>query len=349
MYQHSLPQKRHRKFGKSRIILIACGLFLLFIASTYFKYQNNINTAVDPSDETTSSFIIKKGDSVDKIGKNLIEADLTKSKFSFSLYVSLNDFDTEILAGRFLLSKSMTTKQIVENITDMKKAEFLVTIQEGLRVVDIDQKLVELELISPGQFIQEAKNFNGWEYYSFLDKATLSTLEIPVEGYLYPDTYFIDPSDFKPHDLIYLALDNFERKTLDILPQIKSHSIHEIITMASIIENEVFGKENRKTVSGILWKRLESDWPIGADITLLYTKSDRKITSEDLSTDSPYNTRKNLGLPPGPIGNPSLESIEASMYPESSPYWFYLTEPKNDEVIYAKSNEEHNQNRAKYL
>jgi len=119
--------------------------------------------------------------------------------------------------------------------------------------------------------------------------------------------------------------------------------------MASIIENEVFGAENRKIVSGILWKRFENSWPLGADITLLYTKEDRKITAEDLASDSPYNTRKLQGLPPGPISNPSLESIEAAMFPKESSYWFYLTDPDNGEVIYAKSNEEHNQNRAKYL
>lgn len=349
MHNYPFPLKRHQRFRKSHLFLIALGLIVIFGLSTYFKYKNNINSAVDPSDQTKTSFIIKKGDSVEKIGENLEAADLIKSDFAFNLYTSSNDFDTKILAGRFLLSKSMTTKQIVENITDMKNAEFLITIQEGIRVRDIDQKLVDLQLIQPGEFINEAKNFKGWEYYSFLDKEILSKLEFPVEGYLYPDTYFLNPADFKPHDLIYLALDNFEKKTADLLPQIKKHSVHQIITMASIIENEVFGAENRKMVSGILWKRLDNNWPLGADITLLYTKEDRKITSEDLASDSPYNTRKHQGLPPGPISNPSLESIEAAMYPKESPYWFYLTEPENGEVIYAKTNEEHNQNRAKYL
>jgi UPF0755 protein len=118
--------------------------------------------------------------------------------------------------------------------------------------------------------------------------------------------------------------------------------------MASIFEDEVFGSENRKMVSGILWKRLDNNWPLGADATLLYGKKNNIITVEDLNTDSPYNTRKNQGLPPGPICSPSVSSIEAAMFPKESPYWFYLTD-KDGNVIYASSNEEHNQNRAKYL
>jgi len=182
-----------------------------------------------------------------------------------------------------------------------------------------------------------------------LDKETLSQLSLPLEGYIYPDTYFLDPVDFQAQDLIYLTLDNFERKTIELIPEIKNHSVNEIITMASIIENEVFGEEDRHLVSGLLWKRLESGWTIGADATLLYITDDRELTAEDLAIDSSYNTRKNLGLPIGPISNPSLESIKAAMYPEASNYWFYLTTLDTGEVIYSSSNEEHNLNRAKYL
>ncbi|MBD3360384.1 endolytic transglycosylase MltG, partial [Candidatus Peregrinibacteria bacterium] len=171
---------------------------------------------------------------------------------------------------------------------------------------------------------------------------------------LYPDTYFLNFADFSPHDILYLTLDNFEKKWMEIdknleESKLNDYSIHEIITMASIIENEVFGEKNRKIVSGILWKRLENDWPLGADAALLYITDDREITSQDLNIDSPYNTRKYKGLPPGPISNPGTESIKAALYPKESNYWFYLTTPDTGEVIYSTTNEEHNQNRQKYL
>lgn len=336
---------RHKKIYFSLYPTIIAAIF----AGGYLKYSNNISTPVNSEDDTTISFQIKKGETAKDIGKNLEEKGLIDSDFSFYLYIKLNGIGENILAGRFKLSKSMNIKEIAANITDAKKAQFVITIQEGLRIKDIDQKLVDLELIKQGEFISAVKKFNGWQYYTFLDKNILSKLNLPLEGYIYPDTYFLNPSDFKASDLIYLALDNFEKKFKEYQPEIKKHTINEIVTMASIIENEVFGKENREIVSGILWKRLDSGWKLDTDSTILYVTEDRKITSEDLNIDSPYNTRKYAGLPPGPICNPSIESILTAMYPKESNYWFYLTTPDTSEVIYAETNDQQNANKAKYL
>lgn len=326
------------------------GIFvLIFFCLMVVYYKYSISAKTNPESKEEISITVKKGENAAEISDKLAEKDLISSAFIFKMYLKLNNLDQNILPGRFLLTQSMNIPEIVTVLSDPSKSEAVITIQEGLRIRDIDQKLTELELIQENDFINAVKNFDGWQYYDFLDKETLSKLDLPLEGYLYPDTYFLNPGDFEPQDLIYLALDNFEQKTAELLPQIKKHSIQEIIIMASIIENEVFGKNDRKIVSGILWKRLENSWPLGADATLLYLKTDRKITTADLEKESPYNTRKNLGLPLGPISNPSLESIEAAMFPESSDYWFYLTTPDTGEVIYAVSNEEHNRNRTKHL
>ncbi|MBI2634791.1 endolytic transglycosylase MltG [Candidatus Peregrinibacteria bacterium] len=332
-----------KKFLFTIILLLALSLL------GFFRYLSLVQNPVDENNTTDISFQIKKGQTVKEIAKNLDEKQLIKSNLAFSIYAKLHKLDKNILAGRFILKKSMNTPQILATLSDPQKAQTVITVQEGLRIKDIDSKLAELELIETGEFTNEVKKFNGWEYYTFLNKDVLEKLELPLEGYLYPDTYFLDPNDFQPHDLIFLMLDNFEKKTAEFLPQIKRHTIHEIITIASIIENEVFGEEDRKIVSGILWKRLESGWKLDADATLLYISDDRKISGKELESSSPYNTRKLGGLPPGPISNPSLESIEASMFPEESQYWFYLTTSDTGEVIYARSNEEHNENRAKYL
>ncbi|MBL4694583.1 endolytic transglycosylase MltG, partial [Candidatus Gracilibacteria bacterium] len=276
--------------------------------------------------------------------KNLIHSDT-----AFYWYIKSHNLGENIQAGRFLLNKTMTVSEIAEKLSNSQASESILTIQEGLLIRDIDQKLVELTLIEEGELLQAVKEFKDWQFYDFLDAKTLSTLALPLEGYLYPDTYFLDSNNFEAQDLIFLALDNFERKTKELLPQIKKHSIHEIITMASIIETEVFGEKDRKQVSGILWKRNDNGWMIGADATLLYITDDRKINYADLAIDSPYNTRKFAGLPPGPIANPSVESIEAAMFPTANPYWFYLTTLDTGKVIYSKTNDEHNSNRAKYL
>ncbi len=339
-----------RKPGKIIKIIPLIAVIIGSLAGiSYFKYKAYINTPVDENDNTPVSFQIQKGATSKEIGKDLEEKELIKSDLAFYLYIKIHKLDKDIIAGRFLLNKTMTIPEIIKTISDPAQAEYIITIQEGLTVKDIDQKLVDLDLIKSGELITAAKNFNGWEYYTFLDQETLQNLSIPIEGYLYPDTYFLDPQDFKPHDMIYLAIDNFEQKTAELLPQISRHSINEIMTMASIIEKEVIGEKDKKIVSGILWKRLENDWTLGADAALLYITEDRTITQEDLAIDSPYNLRKNKGLPPGPICNPSLESISSAMYPEETEYWFYLTDPKTSKVIYSITNEEHNLNKEKYL
>lgn len=338
--------RKNRKFLKLLRIPLILILILIF---AYFKYNSDIQNPVDPTDNTSISFQIKKGQTVKEIADALEEKSLIKSPFSFYLYAKLNHLGEDVIAGRFILNKTMNTPQILKAISDPAQAEFIITIQEGLTIKDIDSKLVELDLIKKGEFIQAVKNFNGWEYYSFLDKNILEKLDLPLEGYLYPDTYFLNPDGFKPDDLIYLALDNFEKKFSPLQKQLKRHSVHEIIIMASIIENEVKSTSDRKTVSGILWKRLENSWPLGADATILYITDDRKIDGSDLAIDSSYNTRKNQGLPPGPISNPSIDSIESAMYPTENEYWFYLTTLDTGKVIYAKTNEEHNANREKYL
>ena len=341
---------RKPKRSKLKIAIVLLLIISVIAAyAGYSKYNSYIFDPVDKNSGTEISFQIKKGQTAKEIGKNLAEKELIKNSTAFYFYTKSQDLSEKLIAGRFLLKKSMNVPEILQTITDPAQAEYIITIQEGLKVKDIDQKLVDLGLIKANDFNNAVKNFTGWQFYSFLDKEILESLEFPLEGYLYPDTYFLDPESFKSEDLIYLALDNFEKKFGPKAKEIKKHTIHQIITMASIIENEVFGETDRKIVSGILWKRFENDWALGADATLLYITDDRKLSSEELAIDSSYNTRKNRGLPPGPISNPSIESIEAAMYPEESEYWFYLTTPDTGEVIYSKSNEEHNVNKEKYL
>ncbi len=335
---------RRKKNKKFPIFIIT---LLIIVGFTYIQYRNAIYSPIDKNANKEISFQVKQGQSVKDIASALKENNLIKSKNAFYFYTKFNKLGEKILAGRFYLKQNMNIPAIIEGLSNPYTVEKIITIQEGLTIKDIDKKLAEMDLIQSGELINEAKNFTGWEYYNFLNQDELKDLEIPIEGFLYPDTYYIDANEFQTHDIIYLALDNFESKISQL--DFAEKNINQIITMASIIETEVFGETDRKIVSGILWKRLENGWPIGADATLLYITQDRDITYQDLQIDSPYNTRKNIGLPPGPISNPSLESIKASLNPTSSEYWFYLNRQDTGETIYGRTNEEHNANKAKYL
>ena len=144
---------------------------------------------------------------------------------------------------------------------------------------------------------------------------------------------------------------NFESRISSIYDkENSSRSLEDIIIMASIVEKETNNKDNRAIVAGILWKRLDIGMLIGADATTRYgiQKFTEALTYDDLDSDSPYNTRKIRGLPPGPICNPGLKSIKASINPEESDYLYYLHDPNGD-IHYAQDNDEHNANKRKYL
>ncbi|MEK7149015.1 MAG: endolytic transglycosylase MltG, partial [Patescibacteria group bacterium] len=180
----------------------------------------------------------------------------------------------------------------------------------------------------------------------------------PLEGYLFPDTYRLY-KDASADDVIRKMLGNFDRKlTKDMRNEIilQRKTIYEIVTIASLIEKEVKSPEDKVLVSGILWKRLQLKIALQVDASIIYIKTNgrsqlnggEKVLYEDLKIDSPYNTYKYRGLPPGPISNPGLESIEAAIYPKQSPYLFYISTP-DGKTIYSKTLEEHNTAVAKYL
>jgi UPF0755 protein len=176
-------------------------------------------------------------------------------------------------------------------------------------------------------------------------------LSLAPEGYMFPDTYFIQVNA-TASSTIRMFRDNFIRKIFPIIPEIdqSGHSLEEIITMASIIESEAQSKEDKEMVSGILWSRIQKKIPLQVDATLTYLthKTSAELTVDDLKLDSPFNTYVHSGLPPEPISNPGIEAIEAAVQPTASLYMYFLT-GDDGKMHYAKTFEEHKQNKAKYL
>lgn len=348
----SLSPNRRKPKTLRNIILGVIVLAILFGWYQYSRYEYNINTAVDATDTTKISFTIKKGETVNDIAEKLFKEDLILDIGYFKIYTRLNGYDTKVITGRFILNKSMTVPEIVESLVNRENGEVILTVPEGSTVKDIDEELVKLDLINAGEFIKAVQDFDDYDKYPFLDKERQQDLIHPLEGYLFPDTYYLDALNYYNENLIQLMLQNFINKLNSEFPDVLADSktpLFEKVIMASIVEKEVRTSKDIPIVAGILWKRMDSGWTIGADATLLYLKDDREIDYFDLQEESPYNTRKNLGLPPGPICNPGLASLKGTIYPEESPYFFYLTTLDTGEVIYGKTNEEHNANKAKYL
>ena len=266
-------------------------------------------------------FFVKKGEGVFEIGRNLEKEGLIKNRLFFNLYILFKRKEKSLLVGAYSISPSMNIPQIAQKITSGDVKIVKITIPEGYTIKDIEEKL----------------------------KINIDNKEL--EGYLFPDTYYL-PVDFSVEDLLMAMRKNFENKISKYKEEIekKGKKLHEIIILASILEKEVQTKEDKELVAGILWKRLEVGMPLQVDATITYItgKKTTKISAEDLEIDSPYNTYKYKGLPPGPISNPGLESILAAIYPKESNYWYYLSTP-DGKTIFSKTLEEHNIAKLNYL
>lgn len=316
--------------------------------SIIFKFIDYNWFPKDPGNEEKISFIIQQGESVREIAKNLEDKNIVQSNWAFYWHVRGNDIAPKIKAGRFFLSPGMNIKEIAERLTETENAEGVVTIPEGFSIRQIDTLLAKQGLIQDGEF-------TACMYFECINPSDIPNyINDPgksLEGFLFPDTYFVDTANFSIPQFVSRLIANFEKKVINPENQraIGNRTLYEVMIMASMIEKEVKIDADRPMVADILWRRLDGGWMMGVDATLLYEKNNRNITTKDLGNDSPYNTRKHKGLPPTPIGNPGLESIKAALYPKPNRYWFYLTKPDTGEAVYAYSNEEHNENRARYL
>ncbi|OGF27603.1 hypothetical protein A2303_02965 [Candidatus Falkowbacteria bacterium RIFOXYB2_FULL_47_14] len=338
------------KIFKYIAIFLAIGAIFCVAA-----YNQGINAVDDFGKDMV--FVVGSGEGVDRIGQNLIEAGLIRSKLCFKIYIRRSGLQSVLQAGEYALNSSMSVKEIAAILSSGKSLnrEREIKIIEGWNIDDIDRYLAENGVISKDAFAGLSKKEIGNWTFDFARPDFLKNApdDARLEGYLFPDTYRIY-RDAEAEDIIERMLLNFDAKLTpaaraDIA--LKGKTIHDIIILASIVEKEVRGLEDKKIVAGILYKRLESGMKLEVDATINYItgKDNPSSAAEDLRIDSPYNTYKYQGLPPGPISNPGLDSILAAIYPEKSPYLFYLNRQDTGETIFGRNYEEHLRNKAKYL
>jgi UPF0755 protein len=312
-------------------------LVFLYILQIYLPLSNN---------SQESEFFIKKGQSVSTIANNLKENGLIRNTTLFKGYIWLIGDSLKLQSGRYLLNEALSLKDIINKFVIGDTSGLEITIVEGWDVKDITDYLNKLNICSKEEFLEAMNDFSSSDYPILNDKPTKTDLE----GYIFPDTYKLG-DDFSAQVIIQKTLSNLDKKIAqDLKDEIikQKKSIFEILIMASLIEKEVITKTDKAIVSGILWKRLGSGMPLQVDATINYLSGRQGILHEDLAIDSPYNTYKYAGLPPGPICNPGLDSIVAAIYPQNSTYWYYLSKPDKT-TVFSKTLGEHNIARAKYL
>ena len=305
------------------------------------------------------------------MGSRVIAALLKKqgvisSKWAFVAYVSLRGQASQLKPGTYHFFDTETIPQISSELIQGVNNEELIIIPEGWSTRDIAEYFRERGIGAGG----DPADFFAHPPLDLIKKFSFFAgmpAGAGLEGFLFPDTYRIF-HDAILRDIAEKMLENFDRKlTPDLRAEIarRKKSIFEIITMASLIEKEVASDTDRTMVSGILWKRLDAGIPLQVDATVVYAKqqatSDKgqgtrgkkqenktKISLEDTKINSPYNTYRFGGLPPGPIANPGLSAIRAAVYPNQSAYLYYLSAP-DGHSIFSKTLDEHNAAKAKYL
>lgn len=300
-------------------------------------YWNYLKSPLDKNNLKNNAFVIKKGESIASIAQRLEEEKIIHSSLAFKVYLKLSNNSSNIEAGDFKLSPSMSLGQVVDTLKSGSIDKWI-TLVEGLRVEEYAKELSEKLKVKSEKFIEVAK---------------------PLEGYLFPDTYLINP-DSSPEDIVGILRDNFNKKFDDNSKRkMKTLGLTEKegVILASIVEREARTDKVRTQVASILLRRFKIGMGLYADATIQYAlgyQEDEKtwwkknLTKEDLKINSPFNTYLYRGLPPAPICNPSLSSLQAVANADSSsPYLYYYHDLKGN-TYYAKTLEEHNENIAKY-
>lgn len=342
-------------------LIIIVGLAAAAIGAGYLFNQFFIISG--DKDAVVQEFIISPGESAMQISQRLEEQGLIKSSFVFNLYIKMVGRESNFKFGEFSLKPGMSMLAVADTLSSNESTEDWVRIIEGKNLRDVAYKFENQGMFQAEEIFEQTglaavdyrtvsqeNPAEAWkEQFDFLvDKPDY----VSLEGYVFPDTYKFY-RDSTAHDAVERMLVNFDKKLTpgwreEIARQGKT--IFQIVTMASIIEREMFGLEDRKMVSDIFWKRLELGMPLQSDASVNYVtgKGLTRPTLEDTRVDSPYNTYKYPGLPLGPISNPGAEAIEAAIYPTSNDYYYFLNTEDGD-IIYSKTHDEHVANKQKYL
>ncbi len=296
------------------------------------------------------TFSVAKGQGVNEISRELYDKGIIKNKFVFETWLWLEKSEGKIVAGVYDFPADMSIRRL-KNILVIGpgNSQRSITLLEGwTRQMMADA--LDKNGLSGQSFLALTDDRNLWgNDYDWLSKLPIGA---SLEGFIFPDTYYVN-NETTVRDFVIKTLNNFDKKftpTLRYEIERQGRGLFDVITLASIVEREVPRAADKKMIADIFLKRLEAGIGLQSDATVNYITGKGLIqpTAADLSIDSPYNTYKYRGLPPGPIANPGIDSIEAVIYPTKNNYYYFLT-TKDGEVIYSRTYDEHLANKRKYL
>ena len=332
------PPKKRKKL---KVILWSLGVFILVVAlgvTGAFGWYTLSLEPVSPGNETRTRVEIVFGSSPSQIGQLLEEKKLIRSSNAFDIYTRLTQTRNKLQAGTYSLSPSESTKAIVDHLVAGKVDQFSLTFLPGATLAQN-----RAGLIAAGYSEREVDTALGKKYEHPLFAAKPGTADL--EGYIYGETYEFNSSS-TVEDVLKKTFDHYyEVLTKNNLIegfQKQGLSLYEGITLASIVQREVPTAKDQKQVAQVFLSRLSVGMMLGSDVTYQYAAKKLGVPPSP-SLDSPYNTRKYAGLPPGPIATPGLSAMQAVAAPASGDYLFFLS--GDDDVTYfARTDAEHQAN-----
>ena len=325
-----------------RTTLISCFwglLVLVWIIVGLIYYQ-----ASRPMSDSTQlqAFNVIPGMTLKKVAQELSRQNLIRSASAFQAIALIQEKQKLIMVGEYNVSPSMLPVDILQRITSGKTILYPVTIPEGYRITEIADLLEKQNLADKDIFLQQTKN---------MDLITGTPVD-SLEGYLFPETYHF--GKFTPEaTIVKKMVETFKERALkqEFLKRAKEigFSYHEIITLASLIEKETGKDSERKQISSVFHNRLKKNMRLQTDPTVIYAieNFDGNIRKRDLKIDSPYNTYRYKGLPPGPIASPGLKSIIAALYPAKTRNLYFVSRQDGSHQFSATL-KEHNRAVEKY-
>ncbi|MBU0278134.1 endolytic transglycosylase MltG [Gemella sp. zg-1178] len=359
-------RKKNKKKSLNIITLTFISLmFLIMLALSYIYF---LTTPVDKDISEKVKIEVKENYGSTAIADVLYKNNLIRSTAMFKFYSRINS-NGEFYVGNFEVSKNMNLSEILEVLTSKENAKSSanLTIIEGDNILKIAAKVEKVTDISKDEFINKVNdsNFINKLKQEFPELITSELdnkdLKYKLEGYLYPASYDIDSTNKNNAEILIksmvkatqdrvVPLYNQNSKVWNIRGVNKNITIHEYITMASILEKESTSASDNSSIAGVFLNRLAISMPLQTDPSVFYSLD--KITGElsfaDLKNTSKYNTYVNLGLPPGPISSPSKKSYEAINNPVKHDYIYFLTD-KQGKAYFAKTYAEHEELAKKHV
>lgn len=341
-------------------ITIVTLLILVFIGGGGYLYIKSALQPVDKDSKVQKKVEIPIGSSVTGISEKLEASGVIKNAKVFKYYVKFKN-EAGFMAGEYELSPSMEIPEIINRLKTgkvLQKAAFKLTIPEGKQLKEIAQIMAKavnkteeevFNQLNDRTFIQTMMG----KYPDLLTTDILNpNIKYPLEGYLFPATYPFYKQNPTIEEMVVTMLAQTKKVVSPYLAESSDEELtaHQLLTMSSLIEEEATEKADRKDISSVFYNRIEQGMPLQTDPTVLYAQGKHKerVLYEDLEVNSPYNTYKNKGLPPGPIANAGKDSLEAAVNPSDTKYLYFLA-TKEGEVIFTSTLDEHNAAKAEHI